>query len=90
MKHFILTKVHSSSVATTVDSGERKTIYKVFCLSEMPVSDFKKHLYQAMKKAENKGKISASFQQKVDAQWNRFVGAPVAEAAKDTASDQQQ
>lgn len=84
------TKQYYEKVATTADSGERKTVYKVFCLSEMPVADFKKHLYQAMKKAENKGKISASFQQKVDAQWNRFVGAPVTETQKDTASDQQQ
>ena len=81
-------KQYYEKVATTLDSGERKTVYKVFCLSEMPVSDFKKHLYQSMKKAENKGKISASFQQKVDAQWNRFVGAPITETQRDTASDQ--
>lgn len=63
-------------IASTNDSGERKTYYKVYCTTEMPVQDFKKHLAAAMKKAEDKGKITADFKQKVDSQWVRFVEAP--------------
>lgn len=71
------TNQYYEKVASTQDSGERKTHFKVFCTTEMPMPDFKKNLYEAMRRAEGKGKISSDFKAKVDQQWQSFVNAPV-------------
>jgi hypothetical protein len=69
-------------VATTLDSGERKSYYRVFCTTQIPIQDFRRHLHAAIQKAEGKGSISQDFQQKVDSQWNQFVNAPVGSESK--------
>lgn len=61
-------------VATTKDSGDRVTQYKVFALVSMPEADFKKAIIDAMRKKQGKGGLSAEFANKVDKQWDRFVG----------------
>jgi hypothetical protein len=74
-------------IASTQESGERKFFYKVFCTAQIPIQDFKRHLYAAIRKAEGKGSISQDFKEKVDKQWDRFVNAPsVTEPKRDSAS----
>jgi hypothetical protein len=70
-------------VATTRDSGERVTETKVFATVTMPEADFKRAILDAIRKRQGKGGISADFAKKVDAQWDRFVGA-----TRETASEQ--
>jgi hypothetical protein len=65
-------------VATTTDSGERKTIYRIFCEVQMPAEDFKTKVFAAMTAAEGQGKISSGFQAKIESQWNSFVNGPQA------------
>jgi hypothetical protein len=60
-------------VAMTTDSGERVTRYKVFATAEMPESDFKKAVLNAIRKQEGKAGISADFGKKVDEHWDQFV-----------------
>lgn len=60
-------------VATTKDSGERVTQYKVFTLVSMPEADFKQSIMDAIRKKQGKGGLSADFAKKVDKQWDRFV-----------------
>lgn len=60
-------------VATTTDSGERVTRYKVFSTVEMPEADFKRALIAAAKAQQGKSGLSASFAEKVDAHWDSFV-----------------
>lgn len=60
-------------VATTKDSGERLTQFKVFTLVSMPEQDFKKAILDALRKQQGKGGISADFAKKVDKQWGQFT-----------------
>lgn len=60
-------------VATTRDSGERVTIYKVFATVEMPEADFKKAIIDAINKQKGQPSISNEFAKRVDRQWDRFV-----------------
>lgn len=66
-------KNYWEKVATTQDSGERITQYKVFTTVTMPEADFKKSILDAIRKAQGKGGISKDFAKKVDAQWDKFV-----------------
>lgn len=61
--------------ATTTDSGQRVTQYKVFATVTMPEADFKRAILDAARKREGKGGLSAEFAKKVDAQWDQFVDA---------------
>ena len=67
------TNQYFEKVATTSDSGERKTIYKIFCTVEMPLQDFKAKVFAALRAAEGQGKISLGFQSKVESQWSTFA-----------------
>ena len=60
-------------VATTLDSGERVTQYKVFASVSMPEQEFKKAVLNAIKKRQGKGGISKDFAKKVDKEWDRLV-----------------
>ncbi len=60
-------------VATTTDSGERVTRYRVFATAEMPESDFKRAVLDAVKRQQGKGGISEDFAKKVDEHWDSFV-----------------
>ena len=60
-------------VATTQDSGQRVTQYKVFTSVVMPVAEFKRAILDASRKREGKGGLSADFAKKVDDHWNQFV-----------------
>lgn len=66
-------KNYWEKVATTLDSGERVTQYKVFSTVVMPESDFKQAVFDAIKKAQGKGGISKDFAKKVDAHWDKFT-----------------
>lgn len=48
-------KNYWEKVATTQDSGERQTQYKIFSTVTMPEEDFKKAIFEAIKKAQGKG-----------------------------------
>ena len=60
-------------VATTTDSGDRVTQYKVFATVSMPETDFKRSVLNAIKKQEGKGGLSQDFEKKVSDHWNSFV-----------------
>ena len=60
-------------VASTSDSGERITRYKVYATATMPELDFKKAILNAIKKQEGKQGISQEFSKKVDDHWENFV-----------------
>ena len=60
-------------VATTQDSGERVTRFKVFALVSMPEADFKKAILNATRKAEGKKGLSKDFATKVDKHWDKFT-----------------
>lgn len=66
-------KNYWEKVATTQDSGERLTQYKVFSTVTMPEDEFKRAIFEAIKKAQGKGGISKDFSKKVDAHWDKFV-----------------
>lgn len=66
-------KRYWEKVATTQDSGERVTRYKVFSLVSMPEADFKKAILAATRKAEGKKGLSKNFSEKVDKHWDQFT-----------------
>jgi hypothetical protein len=66
-------KRYWEKIATTQDSGERVTRYKVFSLVSMPEADFKKAIMAAVRKAEGKKGLSKNFAEKVDKHWDRFT-----------------
>lgn len=68
-------KRYWEKVATTTDSGSRVTRYKVFATVEMPESDFKRAVLEAIKRQQGKGGISKDFADKVNNHWDKFVGA---------------
>lgn len=68
-------KRYWEKVATTDDSGNRKTIYRVFASVTMPEPDFKRAIMDAISKAQGKGGLSADFAKKVDAHWDSFTNA---------------
>lgn len=66
-------KNYWEKIATTLDSGERVTQYKVFSTVTMPEDDFKRAIFEAIKKSQGKGGLSKDFAQKVNAHWDKFV-----------------
>lgn len=66
-------KNYWEKVASTQDSGERITQFKVFSTVTMPESDFKRAIFDAIKKAQGKGGISKDFAKKVDQHWDKFT-----------------
>lgn len=66
-------KNYWEKVASTQDSGERVTQFKVFTTVTMSEEDFKKAIFDAIKKAQGKGGLSKDFAKKVDAHWDKFV-----------------
>lgn len=66
-------KNYWEKVATTQDLGERITQYKVFCTVTMPEEDFKRAIFDAIKKSQGKAGLSKDFAKKVDAHWDKFV-----------------
>ncbi len=66
-------KNYWEKVATTQDSGERITQFKVFSTVTMPENDFKRAIFDAIKKAQGKGGISKDFAKKVDQHWDKFT-----------------
>ena len=66
-------KRYCEKIATTQDSGERVTRYKVFALVSMPEADFKKAIMAAVRKAEGKKGLSKNFADKVDKHWDQFT-----------------
>lgn len=66
-------KNYWEKVASTQDSGERTTQYKVFSTVTMPEDDFKRAIFEAIKKSQGKAGLSKDFAKKVDAHWDKFV-----------------
>jgi len=66
-------KTYWEKIATTLDSGERVTQYKVFTTVVMPEEDFKRAIFDAIKRSQGKGGLSKDFAQKVDEHWDKFV-----------------
>lgn len=68
-------KRYWEKVASTSDTGQRTTTFKVFSTVSMPESEFKQAVMEAIKKARGQGGISADFAKKVDAHWDQFTSA---------------
>lgn len=66
-------KRYWEKVASTQDSGERVTRFKVFSMVSMPEADFKKAVLNATRKAEGKVGLSKGFSEKVDKHWDQFT-----------------
>lgn len=66
-------KNYWEKVASTQDSGERLTQYKVFSTVTMPEDEFKRAIFDAVRKAQGKAGLSKDFAKKVDAHWDKFV-----------------
>jgi hypothetical protein len=66
-------KRYWEKVATTLDSGDRVTRFKVYTLVSMPEEDFKKAIITATRKAEGKVGLSKNFSEKVDSHWDQFT-----------------
>jgi len=60
-------------VATTKDSGERVTQFKVFTTVTMPEPELKRAVLEAARKREGKGGLSEDFAKKVDEHWEQFA-----------------
>lgn len=60
-------------VATTDANGQKKLIYRVYARVSMPEEDFKKAIFDAIRRAQGKVGLSQDFAQKVDQHWNEFV-----------------
>lgn len=60
-------------VATTQDSGQRVTQYRVFASVVMPEAEFKQAVINAVRARQGKGGLSSDFSQKVNEHWNDFV-----------------
>jgi hypothetical protein len=60
-------------VATTLDSGQRSTQYRVYASVTMPESDFKRAVLEAARKASGHGGVSQDFSVKIEQHWNDFV-----------------
>jgi hypothetical protein len=79
-------KNYWEKIATTTDSGERVTQYKVFSTIHMPEADFKRAIIDAIRAAQGKVGLSKGFAEKVDAHWDQFTGASTKDV-RSTASD---
>lgn len=66
-------KLYWEKYATSTDSGERVTKYRVFAYVSMPENDFKRAILDAIRNAKGEKGISADFAEKVNSQWDRFV-----------------
>jgi hypothetical protein len=60
-------------IATTQDSGQRQTQYRVFASVVIPESDFKQAVIDAARKRAGKGGLSADFAAQVQEHWAQFV-----------------
>ncbi len=60
--------------ATTSDNGERVTRYRVFVTVNMPETDFKRAVMDAISRAQGKVGLSQDFKAKVDQHWDQFTG----------------
>ena len=78
-----LDKRYWEKVATTQDSGQRITQYRVFVTVTMPEADFKRSVLDAVRKQQGKGGLGADFARKVDQHWDRFTGAANRESASE-------
>ncbi|NUM87855.1 MAG: hypothetical protein HUU37_01500 [Bdellovibrionales bacterium] len=70
-------------VATTQDSGQRVTQYKVFATVSIPEEDFKRAIIDAAKKREGRRGLSSDFAEKVNKHWDQFTGAKIPSSQAD-------
>jgi hypothetical protein len=76
-------KNYWEKVATTEDSGQRTTKYKIFSVVQMPEADFKQAIFAAVKKAQGKGEVSKDFQDRLNSHWDKFSGYAPKEKTED-------
>ena len=79
-------KRYFEKIATTTDSGERVTRYKVFTAVTMPEADFKRAIQDAIRRAQGKGGLSADFADKVNKHWDQFTSGDSSSAPSSEAS----
>ncbi len=72
-------KNYWEKIASTQDSGERITQYKIFSTVTMPEKDFKRAIFEAIKKAQGKGGLTKEFAKKVDEHWDKFTEGTTAQ-----------
>ncbi len=72
-------------VATTTDSGQRITQYRIFTTVKMPESDFKRAVIDAIRRSQGRQGISAEFAQKVNEHWDKFVSGNDSKTTSTTA-----
>lgn len=75
-------------VAVSTDAGSRRTVYRIFCMVEMPTSDFRRHLSAAIDKARGDGKVSPDFRKKLDRQWSRFIEGDQSKNAREPSNSE--
>ncbi len=68
-----LSKRYWEKVSVVQENGQPLMQYRVFTLVEMPESDFKAALIDAIRKSKGKAGITADFAKKVDQHWDQFV-----------------
>lgn len=68
--------------AQSNEDGSRKILYKIYSLVTIPEIEMKKAIDQAINGLTQEKKISASFQDKVNKQWDRFIDGPATESRK--------
>lgn len=66
-------KRYWEKVAITQESGQVAVSYRVFTLVEMPESDFKSAILDAIRRSKGQAGISSEFAKKVDQHWDQFV-----------------
>ncbi len=73
-----VSKRYWEKVTIIQENGQPTVRYKVFSLIQMPESDFKTAIIDAVRKSQGKVGLSADFAKKVDQHWDQFVNADVA------------
>jgi hypothetical protein len=79
-----LSKRYWEKISTVQENGQPTLQYRVFALVEMPESDFKTAIVDAIRRSQGKQGISAEFAKKVDEHWSKFVNADVDQKSVDS------
>lgn len=69
-------KVYWEKVAVFNSDGQASIVYRVFARSSIPEKDLKAAIREAIEKRKGDSRLSKSFSEKVDQQWDKFVNAP--------------
>ena len=81
-----LSKKYWERYRLTSESGQRVTKVDAFVALQMPEPEFKKAIYDALRKREGKGSISKEFAKKVESQWDNIMGSSKPEETRNPSS----